>query len=51
MKAAKKNSDNRQARSNATKSALMRAAEHLIAKHGMETVSYTHLTLPTIVGV
>ena len=43
MTAAKKNSDNRQARSNATKSALMRAAEHLIAKHGMENVSISDI--------
>ena len=43
MTALQKNLDSRQARSEATKSALMRAAEKLIAENGVENVSISDI--------
>ena len=43
MNAEQKNLDSRQARSEATKHSLMRAAEQLIADRGMENVSISDI--------
>ena len=45
MSAVQKTNDSRQARSDATKHALMRAAERLIARCGMENVSISDIVV------